>query len=71
MTIYPDPDSSKYYIVSIGNGIYARSRRPLSLLESYRRLQASCEHLARDAQGTCYRCGKRVGAKREECSVSE
>jgi len=71
MTIYPDPDS-KYYIVSIGNGIYARSRRPLSLLEGYRRLQATCEHLERDEQGTCYRCGKRVELlKRAESSVSE
>jgi len=71
MTIYPDPDS-KYYIVSIGNGIYARSRRPLSLLESYRKVQASCGHVQRDAAGTCYRCGKRVGlVKRAERSVSE
>jgi len=71
MTIYPDPDS-KYYIVSIGNGIYARSRRPLSLLESYRKVQASCGHVQRDAAGTCYRCGKRVEVKREvPVSVSE
>jgi len=72
MTIYPDPDSSKYYIVSIGNGVYARSRRPLSLLEGYRKLQATCGHVQRDAQGTCYRCGKRVEVvKREQRSVGE
>jgi len=49
----------RYRLVSIGNGVFARTRVPLSLLEGYRKLQASCEHLERDARGTCYRCGKR------------
>jgi len=62
----------RYRLVSIGNGVFARTRAPLSLLEGYRRLQASCEHLERDPAGTCYRCGKRVGlVKRAERSVSE
>lgn len=48
--------------VSIGNGLYARTRIPLSLMEQYRRLQATCEHIQRDPKGTCYRCGHRKEA---------
>jgi len=48
-------------IVSIGNGLYARTRVKLSLLEQYRKLQAECAHEKRDPRGTCYRCGQTVG----------
>ena len=62
----------RYRLVSIGNGVFARTRSPLSLLEGYRKLQATCEHVQRDPRGTCYRCGKGVElVKREERSVSE
>jgi hypothetical protein len=44
-------------IVSIGNGLYARTRVKLSLLEQYRRLQTECTHEKRDPRGVCYRCG--------------
>jgi hypothetical protein len=46
-------------IVSIGNGLYARTREKLSLLEQYRKLQAECTHNKRDPHGTCYHCGHR------------
>jgi len=36
-------------IVSIGNGIYARTQS---------KLQAECPHAKRDPRGTCYRCGQ-------------
>ena len=58
----------RYRLVSIGNGVYARTRSSESLLTNYRKLQATCEHLERDAQGTCYRCGKRE-AKRHDDSM--
>ena len=44
-------------IVSIGNGLYARVRTQLSLLEQYRKLQAECKHAQCDPRGVCYRCG--------------
>jgi hypothetical protein len=44
-------------IVSIGNGLYARTRTQLGLLEQYRRLQTECPHERRDPRGVCYRCG--------------
>ena len=44
-------------IASIGNGLYARTRDKLSLLEQSRKLQAECPHAKRDPRGTCYRCG--------------
>ena len=44
-------------IASIGNGLYARTRDKLSLLEQYRKLQAECPHAKRDPRGMCYRCG--------------
>lgn len=47
----------KTAVVRIGNGLYARTRRQMSLLEQYRHLRASCPHEQRDPRGTCYRCG--------------
>ena len=44
-------------VVLIGNGLYASTNRPLSLVEQYRKLQAECKHAQRDPHGTCYRCG--------------
>ena len=44
-------------IVSIGNGLYARTRTRLSLLDEYQKLQAECPHEKRDPNGVCYRCG--------------
>jgi len=44
-------------IVSIGKGLYARTRDKLSLLQQYRKLQAECAHANRDPRGMCYRCG--------------
>jgi hypothetical protein len=44
-------------IVSIGNGLYARTRTQPSLLEQYRKLQAGCPHEKRDPRRVCYRCG--------------
>jgi len=49
----------KTMTVSIGNGLYARSRVKLSLIEQYRQLQAECPHEQRDPRGTCYRCGQK------------
>jgi hypothetical protein len=46
-------------IVSIGNGLYARTLTKLSLLEQYRKLQAECSHEKRDPRGTCYHCGRK------------
>jgi hypothetical protein len=46
-------------IVSIGNGLYARSKVKESLLEQYRKLQATCLHERRDPRGTCYHCGQK------------
>ena len=43
-------------IVSIGNGLYARTRIQPSLLEQYRKRQAECPHEKRDPRGVCY-CG--------------
>jgi hypothetical protein len=43
--------------VSIGNGVYARTRTQPSLLEQYRAKQAACPHARRDPRGTCYQCG--------------
>jgi hypothetical protein len=55
-------------IVSIGNGLYARTRTRSSLLEQYRRLQAKCTHEKRDPRGTWYRCGHREAVScRQEC----
>ena len=44
-------------MVSIGNGLYARTRTQPSLLEQYRKLQAECRHEKRDPRDVCYRCG--------------
>ena len=44
-------------IVSIGNGLYARTRVQPGLLEQYRKLQAECPHEKRDPRRVCYRCG--------------
>ena len=44
-------------LVSIGNGLYARTRVQLSVMEQYRQLQATCAHEKRDPRGMCYRCG--------------
>src|SRR5215471_2674135 len=38
-------------IASIGNGLYARTRDKLSLLQQYRKLQAECPHAKRDPRG--------------------
>jgi hypothetical protein len=46
-------------MVQIGNGLYARTNERPSLLDQYRKLQASCTHEKRDPRGTCYRCGHR------------
>jgi hypothetical protein len=46
-------------IVSIGNGLYARTRTQPSLLEQYRKLQAECTHEKRDPRGVCYQCGQK------------
>jgi hypothetical protein len=43
--------------VSIGNGLYAWTKQPLSLLEQYRVKQQTCSHAKRDPRGTCYHCG--------------
>jgi hypothetical protein len=49
-------------LVSIGNGLYARRRdRKPSLLDQYRKLQATCKHENRDPRGTCYSCGQKEG----------
>ena len=45
-------------IVSIGNGLYARTNQKPTLLEQYRKLQAECRHDRRDPRGMCYRCGQ-------------
>jgi hypothetical protein len=45
--------------VSIGNGLYAWTKQPLSLLEQYRLKQQTCSHAKRDPRGTCYECGQR------------
>ena len=50
-------------IVSIGNGLYARTRVQLSLLEQYRKLQAECSHEKRDPRGVCYHCGHKQEAR--------
>jgi hypothetical protein len=44
-------------IVSISNGLYARTRVKPGLLEQYRKLQAECAHEKRDPRRVCYRCG--------------
>ena len=44
-------------IVSIGNGLYVRTNKKLSLLQQSRKLQAECPYAKRDPRGTCYRCG--------------
>jgi hypothetical protein len=50
----------KYRSVSIGNGLYARTRRIESLIDQYLRKQAECPHQKRDPRGTCYECGHRT-----------
>ena len=50
-------------IVSIGNGLYARTSIQLSLLEQYRKLQADCSHEKRDPRGACYQCGHKKEAR--------
>ena len=50
--------NSKYRIVSIGNGLYARTRVRQSLMDQYRKLQTTCPHEKRDPRGMCYRCGQ-------------
>jgi hypothetical protein len=52
----------QYGVVSIGNGLYARTAVKLSLLEQYRKLQAECSHEKREPRGTCYRCGQKEKA---------
>jgi len=44
-------------IVSIGNGLYARTLVKPSLLGQYRKLQAECTHEKHDPRAICYRCG--------------
>lgn len=44
-------------LVSIGNGLYCRTKSKPSFLEQYRAKQASCEHSKRDPRGMCYECG--------------
>lgn len=46
-------------LVAIGNGLYARTKVRLSLMEQYRLKQATCEHAQRDSSGMCYACGQR------------
>lgn len=46
-------------ILRFGNGLYARTKVRLSLMEEYRLLQKTCAHAQVDPNGTCYRCGKR------------
>jgi hypothetical protein len=50
-----------FRIVSIGNGLYARTRTQPGLLEQYRKLQAECRHEKRDPRGVCYRCDQKEG----------
>ena len=50
-----------FRIVSIGNGLYARTRAQPSLLAQYRKLQAECPHEKRDPRRVCYRCGHKEG----------
>lgn len=51
-------------LVSIGNGIYARTKLsfktscPQSVIEQYWAKQAKCPHAKRDPKGKCYACGK-------------
>ena len=52
---------NKTRIVSIGNGVYARTSVRLSLMEQYRALQAACAHDKRDPRGVCYACGQKQG----------
>jgi hypothetical protein len=51
------PTKTKW--VAIGNGLYARTKVRLSLMEEYRLKQATCAHEQRDPKGTCYACGQR------------
>jgi hypothetical protein len=46
--------------VPIGNGLFARVRRPETILEAYRGVQRTCKHEKRDRNGTCYTCGQRT-----------
>jgi hypothetical protein len=48
------------YPVSIGNGLYARTRRAEGTFAAYRRMERTCKHEKRDPNGTCYHCGLRM-----------
>jgi hypothetical protein len=51
---------STIHPVSIGNGLFVRTRRPEPIGEAYRCIQRTCIHERRDPNGTCYRCGHRM-----------
>jgi hypothetical protein len=57
------------YAVSIGNGLFARVKRPETIMEAYRRQQRTCEHPKLDPRGTCYRCGHRMPYRPEPQEV--
>lgn len=44
-------------LVAIGNGLYVRTRKLESMLDSWRRRKAACTHERRDPRGQCYQCG--------------
>ena len=51
-------------IVSIGPGLFARTREQKeSLLDWARKLKARCAHEQRDPRGMCYTCGDVDAAK--------
>lgn len=52
--------ATNFTYVSIGNGLYTRTKRRMSLLDQYRAKQAKCPHTKRDPRGTCYECGHRA-----------
>jgi hypothetical protein len=55
-----------HQVVSIGNGIYARTQQRMSLMDEYRELQRTCEHSQRDPRGQCYKCGDRRAIGKKE-----
>jgi hypothetical protein len=52
--------NSTIHPVSIGSGLFVRTRRPEGIFAYYCWLQRTCIHEKRDPQGTCYRCGHRM-----------
>jgi hypothetical protein len=50
----------------IGNGLYARTARGMSLLEQITAAQKKCSHATRDHRGRCYRCGQIDAGPKQE-----